>query len=154
MGTFTVRRVVAAPAADVWSALVDWPSHGRWVPLTKVTTTSPSPAGVGARFVGRSGLGRLGFDDPMVVTAWQPPEGAEPGRCEIHKTGRVVLGDAWFTVTPLDQGRCEVGWSETIEIAGLRRVPLAAKVNDLVGRLTFAAVVRAMATEVERRRLT
>lgn len=144
MGTFTVQRAVAAPAADVWALLVHWPNHGRWVPLTRVRTTSASAAGVGATFVGRSGLGPLGFDDPMVVTVWQPP-----GRCEIHKTGRVVLGDAWFTVTALDPARCTVQWSETIQVAALRRLPLVGRVTDLVGRLTFAAAVRAMAAEAE-----
>ncbi len=152
MGTFTVQRTVAAPAADVWALLMHWPNHGRWVPLTRVRTTSASAAGVGATFVGRSGLGPLSFDDPMMVTAWQPPgqsPGQSPGRCEIHKTGRVVLGDAWFTVTPLDSARCTVQWSETIQVAALRRLPLVGRVTDLVGRLTFAAAVRAMAAEAE-----
>lgn len=151
MDTFTVRRTVAAPAPAVWALLVDWPSHGRWVPFTTVTTTSPSPAGVGATFVGRSGIGPVGFDDPMVVTQWQEPGEVTPGRCQIRKTGTVVLGDAGFTVTPLGAGRCEVVWSETIEIAGLRRLPLAGRVNDLVGRLAFARVLKAMASEAERR---
>lgn len=149
MGSFTVRREVAAPVDAVWASLVHWPNHGRWVPLTRVVTTSPSPAGVGAKFVGRTGIGPLAFDDSMVVTGWQPPSEGRPGRCEIHKTGRVVLGDASFTVTTLGEGRCVVQWSETIEIAGLRRLPLASRVNDMVGRLAFAAVLRRMATETE-----
>lgn len=149
MGTFTVRRQVAAPAADVWLTLVHWPNHGRWAPLTHVVTTSASVAGVGSTFVGRTGIGRLAFDDPMVVTAWEPPAGQEPGRCAISKTGRVVLGDAWFTVTALDERRCSVQWSETIQLAGLRRVPLAGMVTDLVGRFAFAGVLRRMAAEAE-----
>ncbi len=149
MGTFTVRRAVAAPAAEVWAILVDWPSHGRWVPFTTVTTTSASPTGVGASFVGRSGLGPIGFDDPMVVTSWQPPDDGAPGLCRIRKTGRIVLGDAEFSVTPLGPARCEVLWSESIEIAGVRRLPLAGRLNDLVGRLTFAAVIKKMAAEAE-----
>ena len=149
MGAFTVRREVAAPAADVWASLVHWPNHGRWVPLTRVVTTSASAAGVGATFVGRTGVGPVAFDDSMVVTEWQPPAGGQPGRCTIHKTGRVVLGDASFTVTSLGEGRCEVQWSEAIEIAGVRRLPLAGRVNDLVGRWAFTAVLRRMAAEAE-----
>lgn len=149
MGTFTVRREVAAPAADVWQRLVHWPNHGRWVPLTRVTVTSAAPDGVGATFVGRTGVGRLGFDDPMVVTGWQPPTDAGPGRCEIHKTGRVVLGDAWFTVAPLGTSRCVVEWSETIEVAGVRRLPLAGPISDRFGRLAFGRVMAAMAAEAE-----
>lgn len=150
MGTFTVRRAVAAPAAQVWDILVDWPSHGRWVPFTTVTTTSASATGVGASFVGRSGIGPIGFDDPMVVTQWQPPgDDAAPGLCRIAKTGRIVLGDAEFSVTPLGPARCEVLWSENIEIVGVRRLPLAGRLNDLIGRLTFAAVIKKMAAEAE-----
>ncbi len=149
MGSFTVRREVAAPAEAVWASLVHWPNHGRWVPLTRVVTTSPSPVGVGAKFVGRTGIGPLAFDDSMVVTGWQPPSEGRPGQCEIHKTGRVVLGDASFIVTTLGEGRCVVQWSETIQIAGLRRLPLAGRVNDLVGRLAFAAVLRRLAAEAE-----
>ncbi|MEO7745326.1 MAG: SRPBCC family protein [Actinomycetota bacterium] len=149
MGTFTVRRVVAAPAATVWAMLVDWPSHGRWVPFTTVTTTSASATGVGASFVGRSGIGPIGFDDPMVVTAWQPPDDVAPGLCGIRKIGRIVQGDAQFSVTPLGPARCEVLWSESIEIAGVRRLPLAGRLNDLIGRLTFAAVIKKMAAEAE-----
>ena len=149
MGAFTVRREVAAPAAQVWASLVHWPNHGRWVPLTRVVTTSASPAGVGASFVGRTGIGPLAFDDSMVVTGWQPPSEGRPGRCEIHKTGRVVLGDASFTVTALDERRCLVAWTETIEIAGVRRLPLAGPAIDLAGRWAFAALLRRMAAETE-----
>ena len=149
MGTFTVRREVAAPVAEVWASLVHWPNHGRWVPLTRVVTTSASPAGVGASFVGRTGLGPLAFDDTMVVTAWQPPAGGHPGRCAIRKTGRVVLGDAMFTVTELGHDRCVVAWSESVEIAGVRRLPLASRANDRVGRWAFALVLARMAAETE-----
>lgn len=149
MGTVTVRREVASPAADVWARLTHWPNHGRWVPFTRVVGTSASPEGVGATFVGRTGVGPLGFDDPMVVTGWQPPAGDAAGRCDIHKTGRVVLGDAWFTVTPLGPGRCAVEWSERIEVVGVRRLPLAERANDLAGRLTFALVLRRMSTEAQ-----
>ena len=151
MGTFEVQREVAAPAPVVWATLVDWPNHGRWVPLTRVWVTSPSGDGVGAFFVGRTGLGPLSFDDPMVVTGWQPPDGEKAGRCDIRKTGRVVLGTAGFTVTPLGPQRCRVAWTETIEIVGVRRLPLAGRLNDLVGRLAFGFVLRQMSAQAEAR---
>ena len=74
MTRFVAEVDVAAPAVDVWQRLVDWPAHERWVPATRVTVLTARPDGVGARFVGRSslaviGLDRLGFDDPMEVTA-------------------------------------------------------------------------------------
>lgn len=149
MGTFEVVREVDAPAPAVWATLVDWPNHGRWVPLTRVWVTSPSAAGVGATFVGRTGIGPLSFDDPMEVTGWQPPDGDRAGRCDIGKRGRVVLGTAGFTVTPLGPRRCVVRWTESIQIVGVRRLPLAGRLNDLVGRLAFGFVLRQMAAQAE-----
>lgn len=70
-----VREVPLSPA-EAWLRVTDWPAHGRFVPLTKVTRT---PDG----FVARTGVGRLGFDDPMDVTTWH-----EPSFCRLEKRGR------------------------------------------------------------------
>jgi len=150
VGSFTVRREVAASAEQVWNRLVDWPAHGRWVPLTTVRVTSAGPAGVGTTFVGRTGVGPVGFDDPMTVTRWQPPDEGREGRCTVRKTGRVVLGDADVTVRPLGPARCTVKWTETADVAGLRRLPLAGRVTARVGALAFSRVLARMAAEVER----
>lgn len=152
MGTFTVRRQVAAPAPTVWQAITHWPSHGRWVPLTTIRVTSPRPDGVGATFVGRTGVGPLAFDDPMTVTRWEPPDGTQPGRCDLRKTGRVVLGGAQLVVRPLGDARCALEWTERAEIPGVRRLPLAGRVDALVGAAVFGYVLRRMAREVEGRR--
>ena len=149
MGTFTVRREIAAPASDVWRRMVHWPNHGRWVPLTTVSFTSAAIEGVGSSFVGRTGIGRLAFDDPMVVTHWQPPAPNVVGRCDIRKTGRVAIGEASFTVTPVDDERCTVEWTESVDIVGVRRLPLAGAVSSFFGRLAFGRLVRAMAAEAE-----
>jgi carbon monoxide dehydrogenase subunit G len=149
VGTFTVRREVAAPADDVWRRLVDWPAHGRWVPLTSVRVTSSGPPGVGTTFVGRTGLGPLGFDDPMTVTRWEPPTTGREGRCTVRKTGRVVLGGAEVTVASTGDARCTVQWTETAEVAGLRRLPLAERLTALVGSLAFRRVLAQMAAEAE-----
>ena len=116
MARFTAVRDVRAPAPAVWDALVDWPRHGDWVPLTVVRILTVRPGGVGARFVGRTGAGPLAFDDPMEVTAWQPPEGDRPGRCDVVKQGRVIGGSAWFSVAPLAAGRCRVAWHEDVTV--------------------------------------
>jgi carbon monoxide dehydrogenase subunit G len=149
VGAFTVRREVAAPAEVVWARLVDWPAHGRWVPLTTVRVTSAGPAGVGMTFVGRTGVGPVGFDDPMTVTRWQPPADGREGRCTVRKTGRVVLGGADVTVRPLTPTRCTVEWTETADVVGLRRLPLAGRVTAWVGALAFGRVLARMAAEVE-----
>lgn len=149
MGAFTVRREVAAPAESVWSRLVDWPAHGRWVPLTTVTVTSAGAGGVGQTFVGRTGIGPVGFDDPMTVSVWQPPTDGREGRCTVRKTGRVVLGAADLTVRPLGPTRCAVEWTETADVVGLRRLPLAGRVTAWVGAVAFRRVLARMAAEVE-----
>ena len=148
MAGFSVRREVAAPATTVWRLLTDWPAMSRWVPLTRVRSV-PGPDGVGARFVGRTGVGPLGFDDPMTVTGWHPPSERDGGRCGVRKTGRVVLGDAWFVVQPLGADRCLVTWGEDVEVAVLRRLPLAGAATALGGRLVFGTLLRAMAAEAE-----
>jgi uncharacterized protein YndB with AHSA1/START domain len=144
-----VVREVAAPVQRVWDTLTDWPSHGRWVPMTTVRTLSDLPGGVGARFVARSGLGPLGFDDPMTVTTWQPPTDGSPGRCEFRKTGRVVEGFAAFTMTETSPGRTRLEWTEAITVVGVRRVPGAELVSRVMGRAVFGRAVARAAAEAE-----
>ncbi|GAB3590705.1 hypothetical protein GCM10027446_06190 [Angustibacter peucedani] len=149
MASFTVSRELAAPAERAWAVLTDWPNHGRWVALTTVRTTSARPDGVGAQFVGRTALGPLGFDDPMTVTEWQPPTATQPGRCTVRKSGRVVLGSATFVVRSLGPSRCQVSWTEDLEVAGVRRLPFAGAASRLAGRVVFGAVLRKVARDVE-----
>jgi hypothetical protein len=153
MARFTVVQDVRAPATAVWAALVDWPRHGQWAPLTAVRTVTPRPDGVGAAFVARTGVGPIGFDDPMSVVVWQPPEGDDPqdraGRCEVAKSGRVVHGRAWFTVTPLPGARARVVWDEDVTGSPRRVTRLAGPLISLAGRVGFAATLRAFARDVE-----
>lgn len=144
-------REIDAPADRVWPVLVDWPSHGRWMPLTTVRVLTDRPDGVGARFVGRTGIGPLAFDDPMEVVEWQPPAADGAGRCAVVKQGRVVLGRAAFEVVSLaDAGRSRVTWTGQVELApaGLTR-PLAPLVA-FGGRLLYGRALRRMARELER----
>lgn len=161
MTRFVVTVDVGATTDEVWGLLTDWPAHGRWVPLTRVRVLTPRATGVGARFVGRSslavvGLDRVGFDDPMEVTVWQPPTGGQAGRCEVRKLGRVVTGTAAFDVVPLPAppGRpsTRVVWDEDVDIAPRRLTRLAAPLVSLAGRLAFTATLRTMARELETRR--
>jgi hypothetical protein len=144
---FTAVVDTSAPPARTWQTLTDWPAHGRWVPLTTVRVLTASASGVGARFVGRTGVGPLGFDDPMEVVEWAEPAPGSPGHCRVVKQGRVVLGEAWFEVAERPGGS-RVTWSEEIEIApvGLTR-PFGAIVGS-VGRIAFTRSLRAMAREL------
>jgi Polyketide cyclase / dehydrase and lipid transport len=145
---FTV--VVDSPASPerTWRALTDWPSHGRWTPLTDVRVLTPSGRGVGARFVGRTGLGPLGFDDPMEVVEWREPADRRPGRCRVVKRGRVVLGQTWFEIAPRPSGGSTVTWTEEIEIAPVRLTRPLGRLVAAVGRLAFRRSLRTMAGEL------
>lgn len=149
--TFSTSVDVAVPVERLWERMTDWPSHGRWIPLTTVTVISG--AGLGQRFVGRTGVGPLGFDDPMEVVAWRPPEGGVPGFCRVHKYGRLVLGDAWFEVAELASGTgSRVTWTEEVELAPLKALRLSRPAAPLVrvgGRLAFARSLRTMAQQLE-----
>ena len=158
MARFTAEVEVDAPAAVVWGRLVDWPAHGRWVPLTEVRVLTPLGAGVGARFVGRTslaalGLPRVGFDDPMTVTEWSPPAGARPGRCAVRKTGRVIRGSAAFDVVEVgragegSRGRTRVIWVQEVLLPPLALTRPLDRLVAWVSRLGYTAVLRRMARE-------
>ncbi len=158
MTRFTVERDVRAPATVVWAALVHWPDHGRWAPLTRVEVLTPTGEGVGARFTGRTGVGPLAFDDLMEVVTWTPPsgdgDGDAAGRCEVVKQGRVVLGRAWFTVTPRTLGGrpgCRVVWDEDVEVAPVLLTRPFGPLLAAGGRAGFARMLALMAREVEAR---
>jgi hypothetical protein len=145
---FTAVVDSPASAERTWRTLTDWPSHGRWVPLTHVRLLTPSGSGVGARFVGHTGLGPLGFDDPMEVVEWREPGDGVPGRCRVVKQGRVVLGEAWFEVAPRPSGGSTVTWTEAVEVAPVRLTRPFGRLVGLVGKAAFTRSLRAMAQEL------
>jgi hypothetical protein len=150
MASITASIDVAAPVDRVWERITDWPAHGRWTPLTTVTVTSDQPAGVGASFVGRSGLGPIGFDDPMEIVEWVPPVDGRAGYCRVRKHGRVVLGWADFEVRGGPGGASTVRWTEEVRIAPVRLTRPVDRLIAVVGRFGLYRVLRAMAAEVEK----
>jgi hypothetical protein len=123
MAELTVAVDVAAPSAQTWATLVDWPSHGRWMVLTSVDRLEGSDVlaeglpsdGPGARIVGITGVGPFTFRDPMTFTQWQPPP-AEPARCVVRHDGLVVRGAGAFEVETIDAGHSRVIWSEWVQL--------------------------------------
>jgi hypothetical protein len=129
MAELTVAIDVAAPSAQTWATLVDWPSHGRWMVLTSVHRAgdrsvaeagtpgrAAEPAdGPGAGIVGVTGIGPFTFRDPMTFTQWQPPP-AEPARCVVRHDGVVVRGAGAFEVESVDAGHSRVIWSEWVQL--------------------------------------
>ncbi|MGZ5367257.1 MAG: SRPBCC family protein [Aeromicrobium sp.] len=78
------------------------------MPLTSIQV---SPAG----FVAHTGLGPLGFDDPMEIVASEPPS-----FCRLEKRGRVVTGWAEIRVSPLGD-LTRIVWREDIHVTGMPR---------------------------------
>ena len=145
---------IDAPASVVWDYVTDWPRQGEWIPLTRVEVAA-DPAGrepgsdrVGGRVRAWTGLGRIGFWDPMTITAWEVADDGR-ARCEVLHTGRVVRGEGEFTVRPDGPERCTFVWSERLEVPG---GPVGALVWRSTGwalRLGVAAALRRLARRVE-----
>jgi hypothetical protein len=144
---FTAVVDTSASPARTWKVLTDWPSHGRWTPLTRVRVLTPVASGIGARFVGRTGLGPLAFDDPMEVVEWREPASGVPGHCRVVKQGRVILGEAWFEVAERPGGS-RVTWTEDIEVAPVRLTRPFVALVALAGRVAFTRSLRVMAREL------
>jgi hypothetical protein len=103
-------------------------------------------SGVGARFVGRTSIGPIGFDDPMAVVEWQPPEGAADGRCRLVKHGRRVMGWAEITVSARPRGS-QVVWAEEISVRGMPS--FADSLTGRIGSRLFLRTLRKMAAEIQ-----
>src|SRR3954453_6707092 len=134
MSPFVVSVDSPLPPAVAWARLVDWPRHGRFVPLTSIEVTTPPPAGVGTVFVARTGVGRFGFDDPLEVVTGDPPR-----HCRIEKRGWVMLGWAELTVEPRATGS-RASWRE--EATPARLPGFLSGASTASGRLLFGRVLR------------
>ena len=122
MADFVLRAASPLPARACFDHLVDWDAHSAAIPLT--TLSYEGEPRVGQRFVARTGWGRIGFDDVMVVDLYRPPAGDQPGDLpgvvEITKHGRVVGGTVGWTVTPRTVGS-DVTWTQHLVFSGLPR---------------------------------
>lgn len=101
--------VVDCPAERSWALLTAWERQGEWIPATRVRAVGAQR--VGGRICAWTGIGRVGFRDPMKITRWEPPH-----LCEVLHTGRVVRGPGRFEVHPLSGGRSRVVWEEDLHL--------------------------------------
>ncbi|MBA5220616.1 SRPBCC family protein [Streptomyces griseoaurantiacus] len=123
MTLFRLERLAPRLSVDqAWQRLTDWPLHADVVPLTRITVLTEPPSHEGTAFVGRTGVGPLGFDDPMEVTAWEPPPEHTPARCRLEKHGRLLRGWAEFRVHPHPPGGARVVWEEDLRVRAVPRL--------------------------------
>ncbi|MFI5804697.1 SRPBCC family protein [Streptomyces sp. NPDC051561] len=139
MALFRIADRTPLAPAEAWRRLTAWERHAAQIPLTRITVTHGNPTRQGTRLVARTGIGRLGFDDPMEVTVWEPPY-----HCRLEKHGRVVTGWAEIDVREEPDGGsgARVLWTEDLRLRGLPRVcdPLLAR----AGKVVFGRAMRAM----------
>jgi hypothetical protein len=143
---FSISRRTSLSAVEAWARLTDWSAHSGLIPFT-VVTLDPDlpPVGVGSRFVARTSMGPLSFDDPMEVTFWEPPTQNRAGMCRIVKRGTVVVGWAVLTVEPDPYGGgCTVMWQEQADVR--RAGPLLRGPNALVGKAVFSRLLNQLLT--------
>jgi Polyketide cyclase / dehydrase and lipid transport len=140
-----IRREVplAVPAARAWAYITDWPRQSEWIPHTRVELVDPDdPArSLGGRIRAWSGLGRVGFWDPMTIVSWEErPDGG--GRCEVLHTGEVVRGEGEFVVVADGPDTSRFIWSEMAVVPGGRLGALAFRVvGPVVERLLDRGLV-------------
>ena len=98
------RHAFKVPAAAVWAALRDGPAWAQWLPITKVTWTSPEPFAVGTTRTVEIG--------EQVVReyfyAWE--EGRRMAFRFEESSLPVSAGAEDYTVVPTADG-CELLWS-------------------------------------------
>lgn len=105
------EATVGVTADELWALLIDWARQGDWIPLTRVRTIDGDGRDVGDRIEAWTGVGPVGFRDPMAITRWEPPR-----RCEVRHTGRCVRGEAGFEVTPVGSAAARVTWWESLDV--------------------------------------
>ena len=114
---FDVTRRFDADPRVVWDSLIDWPSHGAWIPHTSIEEAEPGadPSAVGYTFTGWTGFRPVALEDRMRVTRCDWDDDARSGFCSVDKIGPVLGGDAGFTVRP-DGSGSELVWHEAVTV--------------------------------------
>jgi len=132
---------VAVPADVLWRYVTDWPRQREWVPLTRVERVDAAD-GLGGRIRAWTGVGPVGFWDPMTITTWERDADGS-GRCEVLHRGGVVRGEGQFTVAALGGAASRFVWAETVVVPGGR---LGGWAWRFVRPLIESVVTRGLAT--------
>ena len=146
MAAFDVHLDTDLPAAEAWRRVLDLHAHSEAIPLTTVTGEQMEASALvpGSRFVGRTALGPVGFDDIMVVDSIEQPTDGSGGRARIHKEGKLIRGSIDFRVTPTTSSGSTVDWVQQISVRWVPRVadPVVARVARTAYRKALVELLR------------
>lgn len=140
---FQLTRNFDASARMLWNELVDWPGHGKWIPMTTIEGAPGDPTEVGYTFTAWTGLRPLALEDRMTVTRCDWEEHTGSGACDVAKLGPILRGTAGFTVRAGDGGGAVLDWYEDVRVPYLPG--FLAPVAAFAGRAGFSAAMRKLA---------
>lgn len=107
----SLTQKVKASQEKVFAEIVNWPGQSAWMLGTKVWVTKNDGVGVGGEFAAFSGVGRLGFIDPMQITKWNPPH-----EVSVVHIGKFIRGTGEMKVEKISENESDFIWSESLEL--------------------------------------
>jgi hypothetical protein len=135
---FEVDVEIPLTSQEAWNRLTDWPSHGKWIPLTRIDVDRADPK----KFVAYSGIRPLVLEDRMHQLTEQFD--GTSGDSTVAKLGPILVGEARFAVKPgPSPTSCVVSWREDVAVKWLPRF-LTAPVA-FAAKQAFASSIKKMA---------
>lgn len=107
----SLTQRVKASQDEVFAEIVNWSGQSAWMLGTKVWVTKNNGVGVGGEFAAFTGIGKLGFVDPMQITHWNPPS-----EVSVLHLGKFVKGTGEMKVEKISEKESDFIWSESLEL--------------------------------------
>ena len=139
-----VRQFEVAPRV-LWDDLIDWPSHGSWIPATTIESGGGDPSEVGYTFTAWTGKRPVALEDRMRVTQCDWDEETRTGVCAVDKLGPILGGSAGFTVRPDGSGSV-LEWREDVTVKYLPK--FLSPIADRAGAAGFKFGLRSLEKEL------
>ncbi|MCC2593755.1 hypothetical protein LKO27_10095 [Tessaracoccus sp. OS52] len=116
---FTVELETDCPPSTAIRRVLDLRRHSRVIPFTTVTPSVPADSlSPGTRFVARTSLGPVGFDDAMRVDTISLGDGLPTASARISKESRAIRGSIRLLVSPTAAGSL-VRWDQDVSLPWL-----------------------------------
>lgn len=145
--TFEVVRQFDVAPRILWDDMIDWPSHGRWIPATKVESGGGDPSEVGYTFTAWTGIRPVALEDRMRVTKCEWDEATRTGVCAVDKLGPILGGTAGFSIRPDGDGSV-LEWREDVTVRYLPKFlsPIADRAGAAGFRFGLRSLARVLST--------